>query len=232
MSGKLTVEMPTRLYGADANLRLNYALDRSLEARLTFLAGFRWLWLDEKLLLNQQSQDLPGLGAAGNTYLLSENFTTSNNFYGGQVGAEVEQRVGRVVIRAAGKVAIGQTYQEARISGITRIIEANGTNNLGPNRALLVQPSNAGTFSREKFTVIPEGWFDVGFEFNEHVRLLVGYNFLFWNSVIRPAGAIDRAINIQALQPFDQVGIARPAPVFNTEHFYVHGLSIRVEVVF
>lgn len=232
MSGSVTVEQPSRMYGADVNLRLNYIVDRSQGTRLTFLAGFRWLWLDETLRIQQESQDLPGLGVVGNRISLRETFGTTNDFYGGQFGVEAEKRVGSVVLRGSAKLALGPTRQQVKREAFLQIVEGDGRVTRAADRALLIQPSNAGVSTRDKFTAIPEFYADVGYEFNEHVRIMVGYNLLFWNRVLRPSGSIDRAINIQALQPFDQIGIARPAPVFNTESFWVQGLSARLEFAF
>ena len=102
----------------------------------------------------------------------------------------------------------------------------------GPNRALLIQPSNAGRFTRHEFAAAPEWGVFLAWEFNRYVRLGAGYNFLYWTQVLRPGSEVDRAVNIQALQPFDQVGIARPAPILNHTDFWAQGLTVNLEISF
>src|SRR5262249_13233310 len=122
------------------------------------------------------------------------------------------------------KVAMGSTSQTQDITASSEITQPNGTVSSGSNRALLVQPSNAGHRTREAFSVVPEAMLRVEYLFNDYVRIGLGYQFLYWYGVARP-GNIDRAINIQALQPFDQVGPARPSPQFSTTGFWAQGLS-------
>jgi hypothetical protein len=232
MRGTFTVQTPLRLYGTDANLRWTYINDRSGGYRLQILAGGRFLRLDEKLGIGEGLQDLPGLGAGGNNYSLREAFNTRNSFYGGQLGLDYETAVGPVYFGATGTLAAGTTYQVQNNSASTRITESDGTVTVGVNRGLLIQPSNAGKRSRDAFSIVPEATVRLGYDFNDNVRLAVGYDVLYWSGVARPGNQIDRAVNIQALQPFDQIGTARPAPVFNSSSFWAQGLTVSLGLTF
>jgi len=232
MAGTFTVETPQRFYGADANLRYNYLNSPSQGYRITALAGFRYLQLNEGLVIREALQDLPGLGAAGNSYSLTENFNTRNSFYGGQVGFDYDWHLGPVFLGLTSTVAFGKTHQEQTNAAITRIAEPNGTVTVGVNRGLLIQPSNAGQRSRDVFSMVPDTTAKLGLELNDHIHFGVGYNFLYWTGVARPANQIDRAINIQALQPFDQIGAARPAPVFASSGFWAQGLTVHLGLTF
>jgi hypothetical protein len=232
LSGTISVETPRRFFGADADLRWTYYASAAAMTRVVFLLGGRYLSLDEKLIVGENLQDLPGLGNPGNAYLLNENFTTYNRFYGGQAGAEIESHFGPAILKVVGKVALGTNEQVLANSAFTQIREPNGVVTTGPNRALLIQPSNAGRFTRHAFAAVPEWGVFLAWEFNRYVRLGAGYNFLYWTQVLRPGSAVDRAVNIQALQPFDQVGIARPAPLLDHTGFWAQGLTVNLEISF
>ncbi len=232
MAGTFTVAMPRSFYGVDANLRYIYLNDLSQSSRITFLTGVRFLQLDEKLVISEALRDLPGLGAVGNSYSLAETFSTNNSFYGGQFGLEYEWSLGPVSVGLTNTVAVGTTNQVQTNSATTKFTEPNGVVTVGVNRALLIQPSNAGQRGRNVFSVVPETTLKLGFDLNEHIRFGVGYNFLYWSGVARPANQIDRAINIQALQPFDQIGPARPAPLFTSSGFWAQGLNVNLGFTF
>jgi hypothetical protein len=232
MKGTFTADTPLRFNGGDLNIRW-LALDSGATgARVAFLAGFRYLSLDEKLLIGENLVDLPGLGAAGNQYMLHENFTTYDRFYGGQVGCDYEYRFGMFYVDALAKLGIGPTDETIAASANSRIIEPT-TVVTSNNRALLVQPSNNGKYNRTEFSVVPEVGLTFGLQFNEYLSLGVGYNFLYWNQVARPGKSVDTTINIQALQAFDQIGPARPALTnAGTTDFWAQGFSLSMQVNF
>jgi hypothetical protein len=231
-SGRLGISLPSRLFGADSNLRYNYLGGRDDGYRITILAGVRYLRLDEKLVIAESLQDLPGVGAQGNTTSLGENFTDYNTFLGGQIGLEYEWRLGPVFMIVGGKCAFGNTHELQRNTAFTQITEPNGTVTQNNDRGLLVQPSNAFRISKDTFAYVPEGTFNLGVEFNKNLRASLGYNVLAISHVMRPGYQVDRAVNIQALQPFDEIGIARPALQFNQNAFWVMGLTANVEFSF
>jgi hypothetical protein len=91
------------------------------------------------------------------------------------------------------------------------------------HRALLIQPSNAGRFSRNVFGVVPEAKVNLTYEFNQHVRLGVGYTFLYWHDVLRPGDAIDPTIDLG--NPPE----TRPQFTFNRGSYWVQGLNLGLE---
>jgi hypothetical protein len=232
LSGTILIQQPQRLYGADANLYWNYFSQDAFTTTGSLLVGARYISLDEKLLIGESLQDLPGLGQPGNSYLLHENFTTYNRFYGGQVGAVYATRCGAWTFQVLGKLGFGTTEQTVEISGAARITDANGNVAAAANRALLVQPSNIGHFHQNAFSVAPEFNFKTDYAFNDHVRLGVGYDFLSWSHVLRPNDQVDPTVNIQPIQNAGQVGVARPLVPFRQSDFWVQGLSLNLEFSF
>lgn len=225
LAGTITFFQPRRFYGAELDLACSQPKSVYKLSRLSAFAGVRFLSLDEKLGIVENLADLPAQGQAGNTFFLSEGFTTYNRFYGGQVGLAWQLHLGNAFINLVGKVGVGENRQTLKTGAFSQITEPDGTVTAAADRGLLVQPSNLGTFRHNNISVVPEAQATLGYEFNEHVRISFGYNFLFWSQVLRPEGGIDRAVNIQALQPFDQVGPAQPMPRFNTTGFWAQGFT-------
>jgi hypothetical protein len=234
-SGGLTVTVPRQqVLGADANVRWSQCLDWAFFSRMTVLAGVRYLDLKEKLLIAENTADvLDVFGNPGNSTSLQDSFETSNRFYGGQVGLELESRVGQATLTLLGKVAGGPTRQVINVSGGTILTEPDGTVIVDPTRGLLVQPTNIGHFSRNQFTYVPELDITLAWEFNEHLRVSLGYNILYWSKVVRPGDQIDPIVNIGALNDPGQLGTS-PNPImpFHSTGFWAQGLRAGVQVSF
>ena len=61
--------------------------------------------------------------------------------------------------------------------------------------------SNSGSFNRDRFAVVPETDLVLGFRVTPHIKLLIGYSFLYWSNVVRPGDQIDTVIDPRQL-PF------------------------------
>jgi Putative beta barrel porin-7 (BBP7) len=232
LAGSILIQQPQRMYGGDANLYWNYFSQDAFTTTGSLLVGGRFLSLDEKLLIGESLQDLPGLGQPGNSYHLHENFTTYNRFYGAQVGAAYTTHFGYFTVDVLGKLGFGRTEETVEINGSARITQPDGTVVAAANRALLVQPSNAGLFRRNAFSFVPEFSAKTAYAFNDHVRLGVGYDFLGWSHILRPSDQVDTTVNIQPLQPIGQVGLARPLVPFRQSDFWVQGVNLSLEFSF
>lgn len=232
MSGRITIQLPQDFYGAELTIHTNYWWQNGMASAGYLVAGLRFLELDERLLIGESLQDLPGLGAAGNSYALDEHFSTFNRFYGGVVGLEYIWNVGPLFLKAQGRVGLGYNQELLGIGGSTQITDASGNVTTGANRALLVQPSNAGSFHNNEFAAEPEVHLTAAYDITQNVRIGAGYDFLYLTNVLRPGQQVDPTINIQALQPFDQVGPARPGVFLNQSTFWAQGVNFTLEFSF
>lgn len=239
-TGGVRVNSNSDLQGADLNMICNLCCQpaccetdcqtdccRKVSYRLDLLAGPRWLNLDEDLVITEQLTD-----ATGTMFTVVDRFETRNNFYGGQIGARAEWQRGRCFVNVLGKVALGVTHQEVRITGTTVITEPGAAPSVQPG-GLLALPTNIGSYSRDEFTVVPEIGVKVGCQVTDRVRAFAGYNFLYWSNVVRPGDQIDLAINPTQLPTADGpgrlVGPARPAFAFQDTDFWAHGISAGLE---
>jgi hypothetical protein len=235
LQGTVSVNAPTFLQGAEANLFANIGYEG---IRAAGFAGFRWLNLNEGLRIRSESlvelaPQFQGFGIPfeGNTIIVSDRFDTSNHFYGGQLGARVECGHLRWTLELLGKAAIGVTHQTVTIRGSTSIdtqpaIAANG--------GLFAVSSNSGRFTQNSFAVAPEAALTLRFRLTERVQLFGGYSFLYWSRVARPADQVDVTINPNFVPTSATFGAAggpnRPAFAFQTTDFFAHGANFGVEV--
>ncbi|MFO0842161.1 MAG: BBP7 family outer membrane beta-barrel protein [Gemmataceae bacterium] len=240
-TGKVTVSAPSQLWGLEPSLVCKYCC--GCDYRIDLLAGFRFLSLSESLSVREdvifdtglQRIDQNGVlvpsNLAGARAFVQDRFSTTNQFYGGQVGAEGRWQRDRFTVDGRAKLALGVTRQQLRVDGVTQI-------NNDPQEAggLLALPSNIGNFSRDCFSVIPQVGVSVGYFLSDQLRATAGYDFLYWSNVARPGGQIDPAIDVTAVPSFRRDPLnflpavpTRPAHVFKSTDFWAHGLTFGLE---
>jgi hypothetical protein len=231
LSGAITVSSRTSLWGTEANFRSN--LWCGPRWYIDGLAGFRAMGLDDNLNINEALSLARGASIngtsfpAGTSFLVSDNFRTQNRFYGGQVGLDAECRLRNWIFGVKTKVALGNTNSIVDINGGT-VINVPGQGASAFNGGLLTQNSNIGHYSRDQFSVVPEIGLLIGYQFNEHWRASIGYNFLYWSSVARAGGQIDTVVNRNQLPP--PVSAAdRPAFMFHNTDFWAQGITFGIE---
>ncbi len=173
----------TNLYSAEANGRLK------LSSRVTMLAGFRWLQLNDNLQgvlspvdftapsWKQTSfgsnlfQITPG-GPAGN-YPPFWNTSTTNNLYGVQIGVDVKMlELGRFSLEGLIKVGI---------------FDNNAQQSTGVSLQKMVYPSQAATYPA---AFVSEAGVQLKYQLSEGLALKVGYTALWLDGVALAPGQI------------------------------------------
>ncbi len=230
-TGTVTVNLPSRLWGAEGNVRHQWCCGCAY--RVDWLAGFRYLQLDESLDILEAIQALPTAPAFANDRIfVNDHFATKNQFYGGQVGLDAEVRRGRWFLDVLGKVALGDTHQVIDISGNQVIIPPTGPVQTFQG-GLLALSSNIGHHTRERFAVVPEVGVNVGCQVTDHLRAFVGYNFLYWSNVVRPGDQIDRGLDVTRIPnfPVPAMPLAQPRPAvpFKETDFWAQGINFGLE---
>ncbi|MFO0967330.1 MAG: BBP7 family outer membrane beta-barrel protein [Gemmataceae bacterium] len=226
-SGSIFVDHQFSLWGADMHLR-----HRARESEcgwLDWFIGYRYLNLDERLTINENPRTVSTV-APVTQFFVMDRFGTQNIFNGADLGVQWERRLGRRWFwQGSVKVALGYMAQSIDITGMTtRLVGGVSTSAVGGFAAL---PSNIGNFSSGKFAVIPEVGIKVGFDVTDHLRLFVGYDFMWINSVVRPGEQIDPNINLGQV-PFRggaNTGQNRPAVLFRTSDFWAQGVNFGLE---
>src|SRR5262249_54825138 len=110
-SGQVGVNASLQLWGAECNGLFPLIHNPGLE--FTLLAGLRYADLRENLQLYNTTTDL----IFGNVTILNDAFTTSDQFYGGQIGGRLALQHDRFSLDITGKIALGSTHQVVDIQG-------------------------------------------------------------------------------------------------------------------
>ena len=205
--------------------------------RVDLIAGFRYLGLDEGLFITENLTILPTAPSPpfvpGEIITVADGFGTRNSFYGGQIGARGEWSRGRWFVNVLGKLALGDTRQEVRISGTTDFADP-GFAPVRQQGGLLALPTNIGSYSRDQFSVVPEIGINVGRQVTDRLRVFAGYTFLYWSNVVRPGDQIDVGVNPTQIPtsagPGTLVGEARPAFAFHNTDLWAQGVNLGLEL--
>ncbi len=235
--GAANVNMDTSLWGAEMNVRRYIA--STCCARLDWLAGFRYMELNDDLKITESFIRSPGSamtpGVPNILYgTVQDQIRTENQFYGGQVGLVGEIRRGRWFANARGTVGIGTVFQTVEIGGSQSLMFDTGP--AAAAGGLLALPgANIGRFSQHKFAVMPEIGLQVGYHVTQHVRLAVGYNFLYLSSVLRPGDQIDPGLDVTRIPNFPlnpspaPLGVVRPNVPMKETDFFAQGISFSIQ---
>ena len=230
--GKAAIETRVGLWGVEANLRAGLvSFDRF---RLAVLGGFRFLRLEDEVQSGEQFQVAPSVpGFGGSSVALQDEFRTVNDFYGGQVGAEAGAQFGPLMIDFRCKLALGQMQQTADVNGATDVLNPDGSMTFFRG-GLYALRSNIGRRQRDELAFVPEVGLNVGVQLTRHLKLFVGYSFLWISTVARAGEQIDPVINVSQfpIRSGDGplVGRVRPAPKFPGTDFWAQGLNFGMEL--
>jgi hypothetical protein len=239
-SGSFTTTATSLLLGPEVNLKRGWCFPRcdGSSLRIEPFVGARFLDLSEALTMVEQITviannpnpfDIPGTRVT-----VTDAFATQNQFYGGQVGTNVELRNGRWFADLRGSIALGMTHESLEITGSQVHTQPGGATMTFAGGLLALPGANIGQFSQNHLSFVPEGRLDVGYQITPNWRAFIGYDFLYWYSVIRPGSEIDRVLDLtHAPNPppgLTPVFPTRPMPLFSQVDFFAQGVSVGVQL--
>lgn len=205
----LTATAATWTIGGDVNLRWN--LRRSEFVTCDLFAGYRYLYLWDQVRVSNTLTDA-GVPPARTT--ITDEFCTTNQFHGAQVGLATSARLfDRLTFSTRLGVALGATVTDARLSGSSTlggVTTASG---------LLVTGTNAGRYANTEFAVLPTADAKFGYDLTDWLRLSVGYSFLYWSRVERAGDQIDRTLSL-----------TRPVYPSRGTDYWLQGVTLGAEV--
>jgi hypothetical protein len=163
-----------------------------------------------------------------------DDFKTSNDFHGGEIGLMAELHRGRFSLEAVGKLGVGNNYQQIEVDGSLALDPGGTSGGFTPTvgaGGLLAQPTlNEGRFERNAFTLLPEAELNVAIELTRSIRALVGYNVIYVTRVVRPGAQVDTNLNETRFPPpAAPAGPFDPQPKFVQSYFWMHGITAGIE---
>jgi hypothetical protein len=200
------------------------------QLRIDALAGYRYLYLADGLLVRQEFFPLTGAGAGTRTVRL-DDFRTSNRFNGGSFGAAAFFERGAFSAELTARADPGETTRVARITGLTATFAPGFLPFVTPG-GFLTQLSNVGTHGPDRFTVVPEVDLRLGWRPTHWLRLTAGYSLLVFTDVLRPGEQIDPRLNPNLLQGAAGGGVARPTYAAHGTDVLIQGATLGLEVFF
>ncbi|HKI34334.1 MAG TPA: BBP7 family outer membrane beta-barrel protein [Gemmataceae bacterium] len=205
LSGGAALSVTSRLQGAEVDGAVAVLTRPWL--RLEVLAGFRYLDFRENLTFTTTSVGIQAPAPGSNNGLVlntQDQFDSHDLFFGPQVGARAECRLGNLFVEGTAKLAIGDVNQTTTIAGSATtnfFIAPPGGPFTGvspqvvPGSGTFAQPSNTGQNNRHQIAWVPEVGVKVGYQLAPWARAFVGYEFLYASNFARPGEQIDRGIN-------------------------------------
>jgi hypothetical protein len=228
--GTVKIAATQQLYGNEINLRRAIYWDDF--RRIDVLAGYRFLYLNEGLQASTFTTSIATGGAVpvGTTFSVVDNFSTRNNFNGGQLGLNAEFFDGRWSLNLRGKIALGSVTQRVNINGSTTTAEPGSApvTNAG---GILALSSNSGQFNRGQFGVLPEFGADLRFQLTPLWRLNVGYSVMGLSNVLRPGDQVDTNLNPNLFPPVNGTATS-PAFTFHNSNLLIQGFNAGIECNF
>lgn len=198
-TGRVAADARTTFAGGDLNWRC--ALERNEWGRIELLAGYRQLYLSDRL--NVSFAVTPtGANAGFGSLTGSDDVRTRNSFYGPQLGLHAATAGRRVWLDGHAATALGVTvsdldFARSRSAAGVPVARSNVSNRL--------------TY----FGVVAESGVRANWSVSDHFRLTAGYDFLYWNNVRR------------AQEMFVPGPVLRPQAIDFTTHLFTVGLDVR-----
>lgn len=222
LAGDVEISYSTQLHLAGA-IRRDRISQRSCRTIDTLL-GFRFGSLEEALQIEQSSRFTSGQGQiiGGTTLDLLDRFETENRFYGLLIGLDVQERLGAWMFNARGTLSMGTNDAEVLIDGAT-VTSVPGDGTSTAVGGLLAQQTNIGSYSRNRFAVLPEVTLGLSTHLNRCWEFNIGYHLLYWSEAARPGDQIDRRVS--QFPPEPPAGGFYPSFELDTRGVLIHGLQ-------
>jgi hypothetical protein len=209
LDGSVHVRTSNNVQSAGAGLRHLLWIDFTSQWRLDLVGGYRLFRADDSVTISDSFVTAGG-PLAPTTFASSDHFGASNVFNGGEIGVSSQYRLAqRLSMSATGKIALGDVHERVTITGANSISTLGST--LTSSGGLLTQPSNIGTYTRDRFGILPEVQFNFRYDLTKNWRATIGYTAIWLNRVQRSGSAIDTTLNPSQINGGTLAGSPRPA---------------------
>jgi len=222
--GSVWIDNDLEAMSAEAQLRFRIARSQGVEVDL--LGGYHFVRVDNGLLMHSTTTDIDATNAIadGTVIDIVDSFSTENRFHGGSLGMNMAVRHSRLTLRGMAKVSVGNMRQQLAIAGRTVNSTPNppGAPIVGAfDNGLYAQPSNIGTYARDRTAFIPEASLKLGYMVNRCTEINVGYSMLFLTRVALAGNQIDRVVDIAP----QAVPAAGPLVNFRDTSLWIQGIT-------
>ena len=156
-------------------------------------------------------------------------FDTTNEFYGGEVGVEYRENVGRWSLQMLMKLGLGNTKSQSLVDGAHTVTTASSSYTRAGNM-LAQEDTNMYLRTHNDFAVMPELGMTLGYDLTCRLRATAGYTFWYWSKVVRPAEQLDTSLSQTADEA--ATGSRSPASRYIMSDFWAQGFNFGLEYKF
>jgi len=199
--------------------------------RVDLIGGYRYYGLSDRIAFREDLVAGPLSPEPGTRFVIEDQFRARNDFHGGELGLVTQVVRGRWVLEVLTKVALGNNHQTVNVDGRTSITRPDQPTDTYEGGIYALR-TNVGTYERDSFVVIPQLGVELGYRWTQHLRTFVGYNILYWGTVVRAADQID--VNLDTANFPPTVDPALPFPTFpgQSSSFWAQGINLGGELRF
>jgi hypothetical protein len=187
--------------------------------RIDLVLGYQFFRLNDWLQIDSRATNQ----ANGLQVDLRDRFVTRNEFHGGEIGLRARMARGQWSLNVLGQVGIGNLNQQVTIDG--RTIATLGGSSQTTAGGLLAQPTNIGTFERNRFAFLPQVTTNLHYHVTPNVSVHIGYNLLWLSDVALTGDQIDLNVNPSQFVGGLLVGPADPAFTFQETDYWLQGIN-------
>ncbi len=242
-TGSIAATAKLNMWGSEANVWKSINTSGPYPTcGLGVMAGFRYLELNPEIEINRVSvfgsnlAQFPAfLTLAGSRIQETERFSIRNQFYGGQFGATSRLFLDGFFVDTTLKLALGSNNQQLTIEGNQIRTLPNGSTVVSRG-ALLALPSNSGSFSKVKFSQVPELDTSINWPVLSSLTFRFDFTAMYWSKVLRAREQIDTNIDVTQIPNFPGAagvpssGLQQPGVTFTQSDLWVLGVGVGVEL--
>ena len=226
ITGGISISNDANLIGGDVSIVRPWLAWPTRRVNLVY--GYQFSRFDETLGITTSTND-PAIGSI----FLEDLFDAENEYHAGHIGVEGEYHYGRWSLETRLKFAFGSMRQRVNISGSTITRDLGGATS-SAGSGLFAQTTNVGEYEQNEFAFMNETGIRLAYRPARRLKMTLGYTFMFWSSIARPAEQIDTTVDARLLGGGPILGATptRPAFGFDTGGMVVHGLNAGLEYRF
>jgi hypothetical protein len=218
-AGSISARATTNnIIGADAFTEI--MMSRDSRRRVDLVAGYQFFRMDDSLQFDTNTSTPVPLPLSFST---TDHFQTRNQFHGGQLGLRARMARGQWSLNTLGVFGIGNMNQQVVINGSTTTTAAGVPSTTAGG--LFAQPTNIGSYSQNRFAVIPQVISNLHYHVTPNLSFHIGYNFMWISNVALTGDQIDTFINTTQFGGTPVVGPPRPRFQFNDRDYWLQGIN-------
>lgn len=229
LTGRIAIEQTSEFHHIEL-LRRDMQFQNACR-RIDSLIGLRYASMEDSLFISQSSLYTAAQGPiiAGTRRDLFDRFEASNRFQGLVLGLDYTETIGVIGLHARGTLGVGNNRTEVVIDGQTATsVPGGGADTF--DGGLLAQTTNIGTYSKNRFVVMPEVFLGVSARFNYGWEVKAGYQLIYWSDAAQSANQIDRRVS--QFPPEPPAGVGAPTVLMDSGGVLIHGLQTGLSLTF